>query len=542
MDGNSPSKMFMASPAPARGMARPLSALLLVAPLLGALVASAGSSFDAQVVNGNVEVEVPVPVVLLGYPAGFNDTLVPLLDAQPVVHSQMSFPSSHPVNGRPPGFPIPFRLRPVPAYEVTQLPDATAASFFADLAAQGDLGGGLYDAPVAESLLADALAAANLTPRAEAPTLVLLHAGTRLPTPHAYRQTYVGGPLEPVRMFGETEPLVAFDTSAASIAFAAGRPYDVPLDPAASGTPAIVATLVRDATEYRLLHSPVYPISTKPCHAVTVVGVTRLGSLTMEPAWSRLNVTALRAAFEDLVNGTVHVDLKLVKTPADDPVLYALASGEAQGGLPINVPFPNQLPRGVNVNSREHVRWWVSEHWTDYWVPHAGCEAYVSVLIDGTTYDGTSGVALMDVTADRRISLSDIRGPGPCVDSEKIGSRETLPCPNEAPVTDTVIMRLVAHETGHLLGLNHPHTVYTTAGTVREYKSFSSGHTAMSYQSRGLVYDFGAIDPNNWARNRVETAFERAGGAAADPVALAAALDAMSRQDWQAAYDVLAAA
>lgn len=522
-------------------MRRDARVLLPIGLLLGAILfSSTGSSYDAAVVGGNLEVEVPVPVVLLGYPPGFNDSLVPLLDDQPIVHAQMSFPGSHPVNGRPPGFPIPFRLRPIPVYNVTQLPDATAADFFADLEAQGNLTGGVYDAAVAEDLLLDVLTAANLAPRASAPTLVLLHAGARLPTPHAYRQTYVGGPLEPVRMFGENEPIVAFDTSARSIPLAGGRPYDVPLDPAAAGTPAIVATLVRDATEYRLLHSPVYPVSTKPCHAVTVVGVTRLGSVTLAPAWSRLDVANLTAAFEELVNGTVHVDLKLVKTPADDPVLYALASGDVFVRTPGQ--WQGDVPRSVEVNARENVRWWISERWQDYWVPHAGCEAYVSVLIDGTTYEGTGGVALMDVTADRRISLSEVRGGGPCVSVPKVGQQESpLECPTEVP-TDTAIMRLVAHETGHLLGLNHPQSIYTTAGTLQEYRSFSSGHTAMSYQSRGLVYDFGAIDPNNWARNRVETAFEEAGGAGADPTALADALDAMERQDWQEAYEILAAA
>lgn len=478
----------------------------------------AAPSYAAGVKDGLLEVEVPVPVVLVGFGANATEALRKELDARPVRHALLSSEANFPPLGAARyGFPS-FPLAPVPRYEVHALPDAAAASFFGRLAAEGELEKGLYDADLAERLLVDVLTREGLAPRAEAPTLVLLHAGQRLPEPHSYRVAYEAGVVGGARAFGEREPLLAFDLSAAPDAWVGqDAPYEKPMkDPAAAGVPKTLALLARHATEHRLLQAPLYPVSPQGCHGITILGVTRAGSLGPAPilprAFDAIDASALKASFETLAGGeAVHVDLKLLRLPVDDPALHAVAS---TGNL-------------------DALRWYVTERWDDYWVAHEGCEAYLSVLIEGSVADGNMGIAQWDVDEDRRISFSIVD------DEARICEMEAVDCGGASPGVFALPMYLVAHETGHLFGQRHPHDVTFHDGDGQRAPAFSSVHSVMSYQSADRTWSFGAIDANNWARNRVATLFQQADGASLDDAALKPVLDALSRQDWRAAAAAL---
>lgn len=474
----------------------------------------------ARVREGVLEVEVPVPVVLVGFGQATAARLVKELDAEAVRHAILSSGQSFPPIMGPDFRVHAFPLQPVPRYDVRVLPEPAAESFFARLASEGTLAGGVYDGDVAERLLAETQAREGLAPRAEAPTLVLLHAGARLASPHSYRVSYEAGALEGARSFGEREPLLAVDLSAAPDPWVGEeRPYEKTMkDRGGAEVSKTLAILVRGATEHRLLQAPLYPVAAEGCHGITVLGVTRAGSLGPAPllprAFDAIDPDALRASFAHLAGGeTVHVDLKLLRLPVDDPALHAVAS---TGNL-------------------DAIRWYVTERWDDYWVPHQGCEAYLSVLVEGTLADGSMGIAHWDVDEDRRISFTVVG------DQARLCEME-LGCTDHSPDAFALPMYLVAHETGHLFGQRHPHDVTLHDGKGHLAPAFSSVRSVMSYQVADLTWSFGAVDANNWARNRVATLWQQAGADALDEDALEPVLDALARQDWRQAANLLAAA
>ena len=499
----------------ARGAMKRITFVLLSAFLLSAgfgLVA--GSAPPASVVGGAFEVGVPVPIVLVGFPAGYGGTLSGHLDASAVRHAYLSTtpeergPETLNVEKANEVAFLTHRFVPIPNYTIHVLSSTETTGFFADLASLGEVQPGLYSAAVAEDLLADALARDGLAPRAEAPTLVLVNGASHISGAYAYRQAYPGKDLDGVRAFGEREPLLVFDLSAGA----------APLNATAADAPTVAAR-VRDAVEFRLLQGPLFPATTHRCHGVTIIGITRLGSPTYPPlapsGWDTLDAARLNASFQSLVGDEpVHVDLKLLRLPVDDPALHAVfATGQY-----------------------DLIHLYLTTRWADYWVPHAGCEAYLSFLIDGSLTDHRYGFASWDVDSDRRISLSVL-------------AVEELHCVTMRPPPPVRCvygpggaewgLHLVAHETGHLFGARHPHDVSLVGGASRLSSAFTAVHTAMSYSAGAGMAELSAIDANNWARNRLATFLEEAGPAASDPVAMAPVLAALDAQDWQGAADLL---
>ena len=490
----------------------PLVLALLLAPaLLAGPVGGTSHAYTAQVVDGVLEVEVPVPVVLVGFPAGFAANLTPLLDESAVRHGHVDHDPRY-GEGHP---PLPHRLAPIPRHQVHALPAATAAGFFANLSSTGLVSTGLYDAAAAEALLAGELANASLAPRAAAPTLVLLHAGGALPTPYAYRQPYAYAPLDGVRAFGERGPMVIVDTSAAGPA-TGGKPYEQPLDPNATGAPALVASLVRDAVEFRLLQGPIAPVPTHRCHAVTVVGAWRtLPAGALGPhAWERLDAARLRSRLADLAGGeTVHVDV--VPLPAGDPLLSVMAKAWLMGEEPLHPNLRGTDPDQV-MDDVAALATTVDLLWPRYWVPRVGCEGYVLVMADGAATEGVTGRAYWFQESGHRVAVV-------------IGGLAGLP---------QALNVTALHEVGHNFGLPHPVNVITPSGGGGGIAAFGTGHTLMSVALQGRHDTFGAIDPNNWARNRVAALFGEV-GQDADPAELAPVLAALSVQDWRTAADRL---
>lgn len=480
------------------------------------LASSADASepgFGARTGGDALTVDVPVPVILVGFPAGFTDRLAPHLDARPVAHavvdSGVTLPEQRPDRR------LPHPLVPTPRYDVRPLSGEATATFFQRLQAEATVAPGLYDAVQAERILADVLADEGLAPPPEAPSLVLLHSAPFLPS-HAYRQTYPAGALDEVRFFGEREPFLVMDVSARRDPWVVqGAPYEIPLNLDGRSAPATVALLLRDLVEFRLLQGPVFDVPTERCHGVTVLGLSRPTSSGNVPsfvsAFGRLDKEGVRNAFVNLTRGhEVHVDLRLLLLPVDDPALHAVAA----------------------TRQMETIRWWITTHWEDYWVPHEGCEAYVSVLIDGDLVDPTGGLATYHVEHDRRISLSLAS------DWDRLCEVYRY-CVDPNPGRWEYPNLLVTHETGHLFGQGHPHDVTLADGTYVEKWAFSSGYTAMSYQPGDALWDFGAIDRNNWARNRVASLYVDAGGDAIPDEEVAPVLAAMAVQDWDEAARLL---
>ncbi|HEX2021403.1 MAG TPA: hypothetical protein VHH36_01715 [Candidatus Thermoplasmatota archaeon] len=449
--------------------------------------------------DGRVEVEVPVPVVLIGFDPGVADALAQRLRPERIASAWQPVP--------PPGPSAPEVLerQPVPLvalarYDVREAPAALAAALRANLSAWQVPGEpSILDAKAADAWLEGALRDAGLLPDACCPGLVLLHVGTE--GRHGWRASFENGYIQPARYFGERAPYGVLDASAKKdpngnpAVVSEARPYTDPLPAGGAATVDALERAARDAARYRLLHNPIFPVSTAPCHAITLILATRAAALTEalpgHPRAADLTfVDLLRGHFENVTgNAAVHVDFRALSLPTDDPALDALTRGPVVGA---------------------YTTWaWVAQHFDDYWIPHDGCEPYVSVMVQGDAADQQSvGAAVYPGSWSRRVSTSVIG------ETSRIFWNATLAegqgearQHQERPGWFTYFW---AHETGHLMGLQHTQDHDDEKGAAPSLLAFSTGQSPMGYTVQGPTSDFGSVDRATFARHRAGWAIHEA--------------------------------
>lgn len=530
-----------------------------IATLLGsaALVAAAGCTSSGQSVapalqagsvpvwqDGRLAIDVPVPVVTFGFPAEDTARLQAALQPLVIDHatgdlSQLppdveDASSADPFAVAPTfGETIVLPIKPTARYQVTAAPASAQQGLKAALAA-AKREDGSYEAVKVEDFLASVL---PLDP--QAPTIVVLHLkalGVKgAHTWHLQGQTgFLGG----VRMFGERHPLVVLDPSAEADIRTAGTTTD-PLaenvyhNPVATSATDVIAEFVRDATHYRVLQGSIYPVAQAKCHAVTaLIGVrdqTSVSEMQLRQVRDSFDAARVKAGWDHLVGDSekVFFDYTFLSLPVDDPALDALARGE----------FP----------AFEALRTYLALMFEQYHVEHAGCEEYLTVVFAGDVATvpggGVLGIGTYDDTPGQRIAMGwvhevfryafDPESPAcisGCTDKDFLNFYEYI----------------VSHETGHILGQRHPHDISRAdvdaadALVGQSNNGFSSVWSSMSYHQEGRVIDFGAIDANNWARNRAAFALSLASAAGREgSPEWAAALAAAQRLDWQGTWAAL---
>jgi hypothetical protein len=480
----------------------------------------------AEWTEDHLSVRVPVDVTLIGFTPAVVERVRDALGDHKVEHRVYNFDRVFPpVAG---GQPVdPFVLAPVQPTAVYRVHEG--APLLAELKAalpSFEVAPGLYDARAVEDWLAANLPPDRLHP--DHPGVVFLHFGDDR---HAYRLQYVTGYIEPVRLFGERHPLIVLDVSAGvdpwvGVGAAGGFLYTDVLENDSEEVASALVDATRHMTEFRILQGPLYPQSTKPCHAVTLLVAARATTLSQVlPGYSSaddlLDVPQLTAAWESLLGeGRVHVDARVLLLPVDDAALDAV----------------------LRARDLSLLRTWLGMNWQTYWTPHDGCEAYVSLFLIGDVTDaGVSGIAMYDVTDDRRISLSSMNDLTQFREEDGVVGTVFYVDDPSRNRTDWVNF-LFTHETGHLFGQRHPHDITTLDGGDGNF-AFSSIWSAMSYEQDGKVPRFGAMDEANYWRNRAGFLLRDASGAGLEGgPAWQAAMDLLGRHAWQQAGDTLLAA
>lgn len=531
------------------GLASAIAVVLLITVLAGCLNAgdtepSASQDGDpaAQLLDdGAVAVDVDVQVVLIGFDEGVADEVDERLNDEKITHVALtSGKIGLPDDPETYGTVIPPSVVPTARFVVHEAgPDVVDAYRHALDASVTDAGQ-TYDANAIEDWFADTLPVLGVPVDPGAPALVLVHGdpdgdwGS-----HAFRYKYANGWLEPVRVFGERHPVLVLDISAREDPWVHDtteswdletRAHDEPLGPGGESTVAAVVEATREAANYRLLQGPTFPVSTAPCHAVTlVVGVRSTSASEIAPGTPRaadlVDAERLRATLVNATRGDVRVDAVLLDLPLDDPGLDAVSRSNSHTLL---------LMGGLHMEGHGDVyREWMDANWERYWVEHAGCEAYVSFILFGDAADSrtSTGYAYYDVNADRRVSFSQI------TDLHRFEDRDA-----SRGAYDYANM-LLSHETGHLLGLAHPHA-YLEPYDDPEWLwypqfslTFSSTWSTMGYQTLERTIDFGVADQTNFARNRAGHAVQQAVHAGhADASEVAEALRLMGGTDWEGAW------
>lgn len=490
--------------------------------------------------------EVPLTVVLVGFEQGTGDQLEERLSQEEVQHAAYSFTRGFPPDpgGEGGGFDsmlVPQTSRAV--YDVQQVDPAAADAFFTDVADETVEDGEAYDANAAEQRLAELLEQQGIPLDSDLPTLVLLHDQDRLGGDHAWRYTYANGHLQPVRAFGETEPLLAYDVSAQPDPYVVGDEdepdtpftgsndvpaYNYPMEAGGNETVELLKELVVDATHYRLLKGAIYPVSTKPCHDVSLVLAVHQSALTQyspehQDPEDWVDVPALEAAFANATGDEVSVSLDTLALPVDDPALDALtrrAAGAAESQVFLDA-----------------MRWYLDRNWETYADPDPACEDYLSLLLfaDVTSEPGRafSGVGMYDVDTDRRITFSVVtdayraastyEGPG----DDAVGGYDA---PDREP---DYVNRLFSHETGHILGLHHPQHLNRADQASPVNHAFESVLSSMSYQVSDRTIDFGQIDKHQFQRNRAGYIVQQAQRLGLqDTASFDEALEAAANHDW----------
>lgn len=514
--------------------------------------------------DGGFEIEAPVHVLLIGFAPGTAAAVQAALSEPKIEHEYLDFARDFPPSlpTEEVGGTVPMPVVPVAQYRIHDASPELAAAFFAAVKpVEG--ADGIYDANAAEEWLAANLPAAGFPVDPATPAMVLLHASAQLGE-HGWRTTFPQGYLEPVRVFGERTPLLVMDVSAIEDPYVTTAvtpparvpspvPLPIPPSPVASPFPTqpvereaynyplesngadavdVLALAITDATHFRLLQSSIYPITTKPCHAVTLVLALRGYSLAEAmdlKAESYLSLPTLQGAFDNLTGkGNTIVDLKVLNLPQDDPALEAV------------------IPRSAL--TLDAFRYWVDMNWDQYWVPHDGCEPYVSFLVSGDRSDflGFGGIALYGVKDTHRMSFSvidDLRRIREDERSPLAGALGDAPGLTQRPESIQrydIVNRLYAHETGHLMGQHHPHNVIRTDDGTPTTPAFSAVWSVMSYQNRERVTDFGAIDHANYMRNRAGFVVQAAiHGGLQNETEFQEALQLLAEYRWQEAGDLL---
>lgn len=493
------------------------------------------AALGAQWQDGRLAIDVPVRVITLGVPdervQQLQAELTPyLVDQQTGNDNQILSPDPAEIqdDGAVALVPLSGEVRPNPVlptaiYQLMAAPAALAAEFRAELDAI-KLDGELFDGNALEEWLAAALARHGMALNAGAPSMVLLDLRGFGIGNHGWKITGPAGYLAPVRIFGERQALLVLDPSAIADFFDPDQVYS---EPAAAGSLTAIAQMVRDATDYRLLQASVYPIAQAPCHAVTGILGVKSSSLAergvLSPVEENFHPDWIKSSWDHLTGTDVFFDLKVLSLPVDDPVLDAISRGESPGLYLLEL--------------------WVTLNWDKYHVDHPGCEDYLAVVFanDAAGVPGSlllSGYGSYDDNPGKRIAmgwthdvfrlLSDPDSPV-CAFPERCEGRDYL---NFADF-------LFSHEAGHLFGQSHPHDIERSDGFFTNL-SFSAIWSSMSYKQEGRVIDFGAVDRNNWQRNRAGFALELAAQNGREgSAAWNAALDAAQVYDWQGVWAAL---
>ncbi|HVL87219.1 MAG TPA: hypothetical protein VM681_04305 [Candidatus Thermoplasmatota archaeon] len=491
-----------------------------------------------------LKVDVRVPVVLLGFPEDVAKELAGRLDAEAVDHNVGEFVQTLPPDpGEPQALlPLQFRTFDLPMFPTAvfdvRIADAQLAADVAALLPQLHLGDeivAVYNGNAFEDFLAERLPAAGIPVDPTNPPLVLVHLDGFGVGLHGWRYDYPHGYLSTVQTFGERQPLLVVDPSASKLrppnalqSTLQGVTGNKP-NPAASRTEATdvdrLERIVREAMHFRILQSTIYPTALSDCHAITLIYAWRPTNVSpllgLRHGDDLLNADELKLAYEHLTGGTVHVDVKKLLLPVDDPVLDALARGE--------------------FGTLELQRYWLSQNWDKYWVPHEGCEPYVSFVLHGdvaSTPSGIIGIGTYDSVKSYRISISWVN------EALRLAFDPASPTNlfGHASGAYNWVQFLFAHEVGHTIGMHHTfHTGKKAGGIQNNY--FEEVWSAMGYRQDGRVIDFGAVDANNFQRSRAGFLFlagHHLGLAGSE--AWTNALEQAASYDWRSAAQTLWAA
>lgn len=501
-----------------------LTLLMVTMPLTGCiggqgdeLEATEGPTADPvfdilELVDGTVHMDVEMPVVFVGFPDATEDALAERLGEETVHHYTGDLNQPIPpepdegLEGNAPlaGSNYEMPIVPTAQFQVQPASDDLEASLGAFLGQASIIG----DAYSLESFLADALVEDGVDVDPNRPLLVVMNSDAFENPPETWRYQFPNGYLEPVTVFGEREPILVMDTA------------KMGLDE--EGDVQAIEDAVRGAMHYRLLQGSVYPMPTAECHALTLVTAYRPTSLAENhPGFDGIdelfNPDQIEGAFQNLTSDTVHVDVKVLELPMDDPALDALSRGE--------------------FSTFEAQRAWISMNWQEYWVEHEGCDAYVSFLIHtdmASAPNAVIGIGTYDEDKGYRIALSWVNDAlrlafdpeSPAVDDESLDRFNWVDY-------------LHTHEAGHIFGMRHPHDITTSEG-VDSQGTYEDVWSSMSYSTDGRVIDFGAVDRANFERNKaaflVDAALEAGHGE--DP-AFEEALEHMAAYEWAQASQAL---
>lgn len=500
-----------------------LAGCLAGAPVQSAGVSPQAPSFGAVELldEGGFRMDVPVEVYFFGFDAATVEAVRAKLEPVDVDHSASSSdrafppsPDATPLGGRT--FRAPAQPRAV--FHAVDAPDADDAAFL-DAAQAWRVDEGLLDANAAEAWLAARVEALRGRPLdRQAPVFVVLHGGGDALGDHAWRYNFSHGWLDGVRIFGERLPLTAFDVSArpdpfvvaprrspealvfgTAFGFTQPAPYDWTLDATGDATVEALAQLTVDAANWRFLKGPLYPISTRPCHHVTLLLAVHATSLTETlPGWLRakdaIDVDGLQSAFTNLTGDDVTVELKVLTLPQDDPALDALARGAGTlAGL-------------------DALRWYLDENFGRFVTPQEGCEEYLSTLLwgDAAAYTVTGGIGVYDVQRGHRLAFAFVNDEKRLEDLYAGPGEQVVNTRNASRAKWNWATMLYAHETGHILGQQHPQHVQRTKEGLGTKHSFEAVYSVMGYQQDDRTIDFGSVDHATWTMGRAGYAIAEA--------------------------------
>ncbi len=505
----------------------------------------ADSAPRAQWVGNRLEVDVPVPVITFGLSASEAAALADALPRYTVDHSTgdinqvISTDTEEPMDDPSALLPLMGESYPVPVlptavYAVQPAPPKLVDGFRKALDT-AKISANRFDALIMEDWLAAELPKHGFKLNPNAPSLVVLHLAAFGVDTHGWKIQGDTGFLEPVRLFGDRNPLLVLDPSAED------EPYDATSggyrDPVTSDNAAVIANYVRAVTDYRVLQGSIYPVAQAPCHAVTAIMGVKAASLSqlpmspLRPFEEAFRPEVIKAAFDNLTGTDVFLDVKILSLPADDPALDAISRAE----------FP----------AFEVMRGYLTAMWESYHVDHPGCEEYLSVVFVGDAAavpgGGILGIGTYDDNPGKRISMSwvhdafrlllDPESPG-CA----VGGQVFSPYYCEGKDYLNWWEYLISHESGHILGQRHPHDISLIDGSVASSDSFSSIWSSMSYQQDGRMIDFGANDRANWQRNRAGFAlFIAAQNGREGTPEWNKAMDAASKLEWFSVWQALQA-
>lgn len=494
--------------------------------------------------DNRLVVDVPVPVITFGLSASEAQALADALqphtvdhtvsDLNQIIATDVEEPQEQGPSALLPlmGETMPLPVLPTAVYQVQPAPPKLVDEFRKALD-RARIAENRYDALIMEDWLVAELPKHGFKLNPNAPSLVVMHLAAFGVATHGWKIQGDTGFLEPVRLFGDRFPLLVLDPSAED------EPYDATSggyrDPVTSDNATIMASYVREATEYRVLQGSIYPVAQAACHAVTAIVGVKTASLSqlpmspLRPFEDAFRPEVIKAAFDNLTGTDVFFDVKILNLPVDDPPLDAVSRTE----------FP-----GFEV-----MRGYLTAMFDTYHVDHPGCEEYLSVVFVGDAAavpgGGIIGIGTYDDNPGKRISMSwlhdvfrfllDPESPGCAVGGQVFSSYY---CEGKDYLNWWEY--LLSHETGHILGQRHPHDIGSNSSSSSSSNSFSSIWSSMSYQQDGRMIDFGANDRANWQRNRAGFALLIAAqnGREGSPE-WNKAMDAASKLDWLGVWQAL---